>query len=611
MRRNLTFIVMVFSATLLFAVLQKPLFMLWYAHLLADASAAELWGVVWHGLSLDATIAGYVTALPILVLAVAAWWPHRVWSAVVKWYLVAIAAVTALCVSVNIGLYEYWGFPLDGSIFQFLATPREAMASVTAGQMIRQTVLALVWFCPLCYCYMAVARLFAPEMFAKRERRLARRILLMVVLILVGGLDFLAIRGGVTTAVANVSKAFFSERMVLNHAAVNPAFSLLSSLARADDVTRYDFFDEPTLAERADALATAADSPLTDTLLCTQRPNVVLILAESFGRSTTDAEVDGHAVAPCLARLRGEGVWFENMIASSFRTDRGVLATLSGFPAQPTMSIMKHPQKAAQLPSVARTLRDAGYATCYVHGGDLNFTNMSSYLYATGFERLIALKDMSFDAPTSKWGYADDVVADLFIETVRQAASAEQPYLAVWQTLSSHEPFDVPVAQFEDAMLNSMWFADRQIGRVVEALRAGSEWDNTLVVIIADHAYPYPYGVEANAVARHRIPMLWLGGALCAPRQVDAYCSQSDFAATLLAQLGLPHGDFALSRNIFAADYLPMGYYTFNDGFGVVDATCEAIYDCSADRAVQGAGTPHIDRGKTMLQNTYKIIREL
>ena len=98
--------------------------------------------------------------------------------------------------------------------------------------------------------------------------------------------------------------------------------------------------------------------------------------------------------------------------------------------------------------------------------------------------------------------YADDVMAEYFIDHIDKLNSAGKPFFTVWQTLSSHEPFDVPVEKFEDKMLNSMWFADSCIGSVVENLKASEGWSNTLVVIIADHAYLYPYGVSASAVAR-------------------------------------------------------------------------------------------------------------
>ncbi|MBQ5701862.1 MAG: sulfatase-like hydrolase/transferase [Alistipes sp.] len=608
MGRNILFILLLFLSVVVLSALQKPIFLLWYAELASDAEPIEFLKVVTHGLSLDMTMAGYVCALPILFVILSQFFPHRGWKIACRVWVYIASIFIAASFAVNLGLYEYWRFPLDGSILQYLATPKEAMASVTLQMFVVQSVVAVVYFAVMALLCSKVTDIFEPEQRVKWGRKLIR----LVVFLLLLGIDFLAVRGGVTTAVANVSKAYFSENIVLNHAAVNPAFSFISSISGGDDFDRYNYFDSDVCQSQfSQIMGEQTDAPIEE-LLAVKRPNIVMILAESFGRSTVDEVVDGRAVAPEFQRLKSEGVWFENMIASSFRTDRGVLATLSGFCSQPTMSVMKYPQKASRLPSIAHSLKECGYATAYVHGGDLNFTDMAGYLYATGFEQLVALKDLSFDALTSKWGYADDVLADYFIDFVAKKAEGNAPYFAVWQTLSSHEPFDVPIAEFEDKMLNSMHFADRNIARVVEALRASDEWENTLVVIIADHAYLYPYGVEASAVARHRIPMLWLGGAIKGAKNIEDICSQTDLAATLLAQLGIDHSDFLMSRDIFAPSAEQFGYYTFNNGFGVVRPNGETIYDCTTEQPTnQNPDADDITVGKTMLQTTYNIIKQL
>lgn len=604
---NILYLLLLFVGTVVLLTLQKPLFLLWYAELASEAEVAELWGVVSHGISLDATMAGYICAIPILLTLLCLWLPSVWWHRVQRVWCYTAAVIVAVTFSVNLGLYEFWGFPLDGSIFQYLATPKEAMASVTVSQFCIQSLVAVVYGALLIAMYHTVLRIFKVQVAGSWGRKLIYSLLLL----LFAGLDFLAIRGGTTTAVANVSKVYFSDNIFLNHAAVNPTFSVLSSISDGENLDRYDYYSTEQCAAQMATIMAENDAEPTENLLTQSRPNIVLILAESFGRTTTDCTVGGQAVAPNLQRLKGEGVWFENMIASSFRTDRGVLATLSGFCAQPTMSIMKEPQRASHLPSIARSLRSEGYSTSYVHGGDLNFTNMASYLYATGFDKLVAYKDLHFDAPTSKWGYADDVLADYFTGHIIAQSEQPAPYFAVWQTLSSHEPFDVPTVVFEDKMLNSMHFADSCISRVVESLRQSDEWDNTLVIIIADHAYPYPYGISVSDAKRYRIPMLWLGGALKGQKRVDSYCSQSDFAATLLAQMGIAHSDFALSRDIFAPNPYKFGYYTFNNGFGVVDATGATIYDCTTQSVILQGSAEQEQIGKTMLQSTYNIIKQL
>lgn len=253
-------------------------------------------------------------------------------------------------------------------------------------------------------------------------------------------------------------------------------------------------------------------------LLRTPRPNVVLVLLESFGRTVMDAEVGGEAVMPNMQRFRREGVWFENFFANSFRTDRGEVAVMNGFPAQTRMSVMKLPAKSRTLPSIARSLGREGYATSFAYGGDLNFTNQASYMYATGWQNLTWQKDLHFDAPTSKWGYADDVMTEWFADEVLRLSERGRPFLAGLLTLSSHEPFDVPYAKFDDKVLNAMAFADECVGRMIDRWKASPAWRDMLVILVADHSYPYPYGIAYNTVLRHRIPMIWLGGALAGGR---------------------------------------------------------------------------------------------
>ncbi len=605
---NLLFLGALFAMSLLVMAIEKPLFLLWYHAQAAEASAAELALVVWNGLKLDQTVAGYITALPLLVVLAALWIPGRWSRSVLKGYLLVIAAVSATAFAANLALYEYWAFPLDSSVLQYLASPKEALASVTAGQLLLQLLVAAAVFGGMAWCYLRVLRLYDPA------RRSTHRAGSTLVLLLAAGVLFLPIRGGVSVATANVSKVYFSGRMFLNHAAVNPLFSFLSTLSDGDDALyEYEFFPEPERAAIFEPLR--GDLPAgigTDTLLRTRRPNVVLFLVESFGRSTVDERVGGEPVAPEFQRLKGEGVYFDNLFANSFRTDRGTVAVLSGFPAQTKMSVMKLPVKSQRLPSIARSLRREGYATSFYYGGDLNFTNTASYLYGTGFDRLTWQKDLHFDAPTSKWGYADDVVIDAFTDHVLAEAASQRPFFAAMLTLSSHEPFDVPFAKFDDPMLNAMAFTDASLGRVVERVRQTPVWNDLLVILIADHAYPYPYGIANSDALRHRIPMLWLGGAVRRPAVVETYGSQSDLAATLLAQLGIAHGDFLFSRDLFDPARPKFGYWCFNNGFGVADAGGTTIFDCTSARVISPDSTAaQLRDGKAMLQTTYKAIREL
>lgn len=613
LRRKIAFLLAVFAATAGVMALQKPLFMAWYAGeaAAAGAGAAEWFEVLWHGLSLDLTVAGYVTAVPLLVMLLSLWvrLSERLWRVLLTGYFALVALFTAVVFAVDLALYEHWGFRIDATVFIYLADPKEAMASVDWWLGVRQTLIAALCTAGILWLYRRTLRLFDGEPLGVRSAVPATLLFAML-----AAFDFLAIRGGMGASVANISKVCFSPEAFLNHAATNPLFSLLSSLGDNEDyAAAYPFYDDRTLDANFAALRGDDSAQRPDTLLLTtRRPNIVVVILESFARTVMDEQIDGEPVMPSMQRLKGEGIWFENFFANSFRTDRGEVAVLSGYPAQTRTSIMKLPAKSRTLPSIARSLAAEGFATSFAYGGDLNFTNQAQYMYATGWQELIWQRDLRFaGADPSDWGWDDALMCDWFAQRVIDLDGAGQPFLAGLLTLSSHKPFDVPYAKFENEVLNAMAFSDECVGRMIERLKASPAWENLLVILVADHGYPYPKTLPYNVPLRHRIPMIWTGGAVRAPGVVETYGSQIDLAATLLGQLGIAHGDYAFSKDLFASEPpRKFAYYTFNDGFGVVDASGEAIWDATSDRIVSETAPGLLDVGRTMLQSTYRDLAE-
>lgn len=611
MKRRILFITILFFALALVMSLLKLPFMALH---LGDFSGGEWCEVLRHGFSLDMTVAGYITALPLLLVLAWVWLPFgdKSLRMVLLCYFVPILFVVALVHSVDLGLYGYWGYRIDSSVLLYLSSPKEAMASLSAWDWVLGIVAVL-----LIYSLLLVGAIYLLRLVKFPSLSIPHKLLCSLVLLFMSGLCFLAIRGGVSVAVANVSKVYFSSEQKLNHAATNPLFSLLSTLGDDKDMEpQYLFFSDEELAERfGEIRGDRSDSGGCDKLLRTPRPNVVIILLESFGRSWMDEKVGSEYVMPTMQRLKSEGVWFENCYANSFRTDRGQVAILNGYPAQTRMSIMKYPAKSRTLPSLALSLLGEGYSTWFTYGGDLNFTDQAACMYATGWQRLTWQKDLNFDAPTSKWGYADDVMADYFVEQLlaldKEYRTTGKNYLAGWLTLSSHEPFEVPYSKFEDKILNSAAFTDAQLGRVIDTLKASPAWDDMLLILIADHSYTWPLGIGYNTPERHHIPMIWTGGAISSPRVIDTYCSQIDLAATLFAQMGIDHSDFIFSKDILCTSLPHFGYYCFNDGFAVLYPDGKIIYDNTTSKIIDSINPDslYLNYGKALLQQTYLDIR--
>ena len=386
MKKRIIYIVSYFLLILTLFVSQKPLFMLYNDASGKGALFSDFFRVMGNGMSLDATTAGYLTALPFLLVLVSIWvkkFPLR--KLLLPYYIIA-ALLSAIVFVVDMGLYPFWGFKLDASIFLYLDSPKEAMASVSLGFILLRVVAMLL----LTAFYVWLMYKVTPRKLEATRKRIGGTLGML----LLGGILFVIIRGGVTESTSNVGQVYFSNNQFLNHSAVNPCFSLLSSMGKSKDfASEFNFFDEEQRAKLVEGLYPTTDGDSLTNVLRTNRPNVLLILMEGFGGAFIEPLGGLPDVAPNLNRLSEEGVFFTNCYANSFRTDRGTVCALSGYLGLPTASVMKIPTKSRTLPAISEELVKAGYNTDFLYGGDINFTNMKSYLLSKGYQHLTADTD--------------------------------------------------------------------------------------------------------------------------------------------------------------------------------------------------------------------------
>lgn len=603
MKKRIIYIVSFFFLLLILFVSQKPFFMLYNEMTEKDAGFVDMFQVMRHGMSLDATTAGYLTAFPFLLVLISLWlkkFPLR--KLLLPYYIIASLLVAVVFV-VDMGLYPFWGFKLDASIFLYLDSPKEAMASVSLG-FILVRVLAMLM---LTSFYIWLMYKVTP----KKLEATRRKVLGTLGMLLVGGVLFIVIRGGVTESTSNVGQVYFSSNQFLNHSAVNPCFSLLSSMGKSKDFAlEFNFFEEEKRAEWFEGLYPTMDGDSITRVLGTNRPNILLILMEGFGGAFIEPLGGLPDVAPNLNRLSEEGVFFTRCYANSFRTDRGTVSALSGYLGLPTVSIMKVPTKSRTLPAISEELVKAGYQTDFLYGGDINFTNMKSYLLSKGYQKLTADTDFSLAERNSNvWGVNDDITSEWLLEELKKRSEADEPWFTTYLTLSSHEPFEVPYGRLEEKIPNAFAYTDDCLGKLIEGLKQTSLWENLLIVCIPDHGFCYPQGTTDRGGEFSHIPMLWLGGAIKEPMKVDKIMNQTDMAATLLGQLGLDHSMFPFSRNVLSDAYqYPFAFYSSGSVFAFRDSTGVSAYDIKANQVSYeepSASEERMNRGKVILQSAY------
>jgi phosphoglycerol transferase MdoB-like AlkP superfamily enzyme len=225
------------------------------------------------------------------------------------------------------------------------------------------------------------------------------------------------IRGGFGIAPMNQSSVYFSENNYANIAAVNASWNFFSSLVNQNyvKVNPYTYLPNVDIELAMKELYPKENKSkfIIDEKI--KKPNVVIIIWESFTEKVVDEKKNGVEITPYFNRLKNEGIYFSNTFASGDRTDKGLVSVLSGYPAQPTKSIIKEAKKTASLPILTKDFQKYGYSTSFYYGGDTEFANMKTYLYSADFQRIVELNDFPEEMYLTKWGVHDNNLFDKFL----------------------------------------------------------------------------------------------------------------------------------------------------------------------------------------------------
>ncbi|MBC8083337.1 MAG: LTA synthase family protein, partial [Hymenobacter sp.] len=501
---------------LTFFVVAKALFLLYHFARTSSLPAPAIAGIFGYGLRLDASTTAYLSAIPYgLFILGSLVGPRFPLATLVRGYTAGAGLLVGLLSVADLELYRAWGFRLDATPLQYLDSPAEMAASAGSAPLALLGLALAGLLAAGAFLYAMLVGQIPPLPTGFGRGRAALAGLLYTALLVV------PLRGGIQQIPINQSDVYFSATPFANHAAVNLPWNVANSLRLRDTRTgRYRFLADSTAARLVRPLRTYAQ-PAPDTvahsLLRIRRPNVVFIILESF-TSKLVGSVGGEAgVTPNLDSLARTGVLFNNIYAAGDRSQKGLVALLSGFPNQPNTSIIKYPRKTERLPHLCQSLKRAGYSSRYSYGGELAFANMKSYLVTAGYEQLTERADFPKSQQNSKWGAHDHV---LFERVLRDLRTQPQPFFSTIFTLSSHEPFEIPIPRKfrgtdETALFrNSVYYTDWALGRFLQAARRQPWYDNTLLVLVADHGHGLPGDNPVDDPAKFRIPLLLAGGVL-------------------------------------------------------------------------------------------------
>lgn len=628
--KQIIWFVKTYATFVVLFVLQKPLFLFLEkgsATQPVDNIFTELPAVIWHGLPLDLSMAGYLSVIPGFLSIAVVWLKRDLVKPIMNIYFIIASLFITCSFLLNASLYPYWKYPLDSTpLFYFFTSPADAIASVSIWQVILSIVILIV---------LTIGVWFTLRMRGEKRQQYSRygygyggfgsgkrnrfddfdrhRGRTSIILLLLTGLLFLPIRGGITVSTMNTGQAYYSQNAYLNHSAVNPLFSLLESITHQEDFASQYRFMKDKEADKIFATMTSTSDENTYPLLNEATfkkgtPDILIVIMESFASDIMPSMGSYKDVAVCLDSIAQQSILFTRFYANSFRTDRGMVSILSGYPAQTTTSIMRYPRKTSQLPSIARNLvKYKNYKTTYYYGGDADYCNMRSYLVSQGYQHIISDANFPIEDKISKWGVPDHILAAKMMEDIKAQQNEKRPMLRILQTSSSHEPFEVPYHRLKDKRLNAFAYTDSVMGAIVREYRKLPRWKNTLIVFVPDHVGGYKENLNDHDRSRYQIPLILAGGAISRPMKVGIIGSQHDIAATLLGQLGVEHREFTFSKNMMSDATPKFAFFAVNDAFGIVSEENSLIYDNRAKRIVYDKGEKgfNLKRGQAYLQKLY------
>lgn len=592
------------------SVILKPVFMFYNHSAFKDCNFTDYLAVIWHGLPMDVSVAGYFTIIPALLALISIWLHPALIRILHRTYLALASFLISIVYCTDAVLYGFWQFRIDSTpFFYFLSSPKDALASVPIWWVLLGIVVVLLLTAVLFFILCKTIGTFPESKGIAKDRLIASGVMVVVLALL-----FVPIRGSLGTSTMNLGRVYYSENQKLNHAAINPCFSLLSSLMNDEDTKdQYRFMAADEANKLFSQITDKTKQGGTDAvfkLLNTNRPNIVMVVLESFSAHIMKSMGGTANVAVNMDKWANEGVLFTNFYANSFRTDRGLAAILAGYPAQPTMSIMKYPNKTGNMPMFPQKLKKAGYQLKYYYGGDADFTNMRSFVTTAGFEDLVSDADFPIKLRLSKWGVPDQYLFNRALADIKSQAP-NATHLSVIQTSSSHEPYDVPFKKLNNKILNAFAYTDNCLGKFVAALKKLPSWKNTLVVLVPDHQGCYPEDMDNYSPQRYHIPLLLLGGALKAKGPIATLGSQADIAATLLSQLGFSYSEFTFSKDMLNPNVPHFAFSTVPNAFMMKTTDNTVFYNCETNKTILDNGKApgkNLPYGKAYLQKLYDDI---
>ncbi|MBE3085945.1 MAG: sulfatase-like hydrolase/transferase, partial [Bacteroidetes bacterium] len=308
---------------LVFFFIARLFFILVQYHDSFQNNLGELLATFRYGAALDISTIGYYLLVPVLVAIPGTWFNGNWYKFFIRWYSYFLIVFSSIIIVSDANLYSYWGFRMDYTPMLYLKTPGEAMASVSTMKLI----MFFVTITFISSFFIFIYNKFIDRLFSGFERIRFWLTGVLFFIILWAAL-IIPIRGGFGVAPINAGTVYFSNKMFLNHTAINAIWNVGTSAFTQKPVKNpYEFGDLSSATALVDSLTLKKGIP--EKVLNSTQPNILIIVLESFSGYLIGPLGGDSLVTPNFNRYIKEGILFSDFYASGTRTDKAMPAILN------------------------------------------------------------------------------------------------------------------------------------------------------------------------------------------------------------------------------------------------------------------------------------------
>lgn len=289
--------------------------------------------------------------------------------------------------------------------------------------------------------------------------------------------------------------------------------------------------------------------------------NVVILVLESFGRESIGFYNRGlnngtyKGYTPFLDSLLSKSYVFENGFAAGRKSIDALPAVLAGIPSGELPFVLT-PYVSNPIKSLPQVLKEKGYHTSFFHGAPNGSMGFKALVNLLGVENYYGKdeydNDQDFDGT---WGIWDEPFLQFFASRLD---SFPEPFQSTLFTVSSHEPFEVPVQyrnvfpKGEHPIREVTGYTDYALKRFFEQISSKPWFRRTLFVITADHASISNHPTYQTAWGNMAIPIFFYHPSDSLQAFVPGNIQQTDIMPSVLGYLGFKGSLLSFGKNVFA-----------------------------------------------------------